>query len=115
MVISFEEKDRAAIEATGMTVMQFKRALYKSVNAFKKVWETAKEITEIIIDAFGKAFSFLAEDVFPKLKEAIEYITGWYENLPEVERRKLVKCYAKANTPNMKADKNKVYHCRNNC
>ena len=30
MVISFEEKDRVAIEAKGITVIEFKRILYKT-------------------------------------------------------------------------------------
>lgn len=35
MVISFEEKDRAAIEARGMTVIEAKRVLYKAVEVFQ--------------------------------------------------------------------------------
>lgn len=36
MVISFEEKDRAAIEANGITIIEFKRILYKMADWIKE-------------------------------------------------------------------------------
>lgn len=111
MVISFEEKDREAIEATGMTVMQFKQIVYKAVDwtkeYFEAVMEALRKITEFFTDAL-KEFQENITDVF-------EDVRNWYFNLPEPERHKIVKWYIKANTPAMIARKDSVYHCRNNC
>lgn len=115
MVISFEEKDRAAIESTGMTIIEFKRILYKVNGCFEKIWEAAKKAAETIIDAFKKAFADPIKAVAKKIGEAIEDIANWYQNLPEVERHKIVKWYAKANNPAMIARRGRAYHCRDNC
>lgn len=52
MVISFEEKDRAAIEATGMTVIQFKQRLYKMGKTIDDAWKVLKECINKIANAF---------------------------------------------------------------
>lgn len=48
MVISFEEKDRAAIEAKGITIIEAKRVLYKVVEVFQpifnKLWDICKSM-----------------------------------------------------------------------
>lgn len=48
MVISFEEKDRATIEAKGMMVIEAKRVLYKAVEVFQpmfnKLWDICKSM-----------------------------------------------------------------------
>ncbi len=44
MVISFEEKDRAAIEARGMTVIKAKRVLYKAVEVFQPIFNQLWDI-----------------------------------------------------------------------
>lgn len=115
MVISFEEKDRAMIETTGMTIIEFKRNLYKAIDWVKKLWESAKKAAEAMIDAFNKAFADPIKELAEKLKESLKDISDWYESLPETERHKIVKYYTKANNPSTVPIKNKVYHCRNNC
>lgn len=115
MVISFEEKDRARIEATGMTIIEFKRNLYKVSDWVVKLWEATKKVAEAIIEAFNKAFADPIKELSEKLKEAFEDISDWYKNLPEAERHKIVKYYAKANNPSTVPKKNTVYRCRNNC
>ena len=43
MVISFEEKDRAAIESRGITIIEFKRFLYKGVKTTIKALNSLME------------------------------------------------------------------------
>ena len=50
MVISFEEKDRAAIEARGMTVIQVKQVMYKLID----VWFSACEVIFEVINNLPK-------------------------------------------------------------
>ena len=56
MVISFEEKDRAAIEARGMTVIEAKRVLYKAVEVFQpifnKLWDICRNMSKEQIEQF---------------------------------------------------------------
>lgn len=44
MVISFEEKDRVKIEETGMTVIEFKREIYKLVRILSDAWDNVKGV-----------------------------------------------------------------------
>lgn len=46
MILCFEEKDRKEIEATGMTVVEFKREIYKLVKIFSDVWDKVKGVLE---------------------------------------------------------------------
>ena len=56
MAISFEEKDRAAIEARGMTVIEAKRVLYKAVEVFQpifnKLWDICRNMSKEQIEQF---------------------------------------------------------------
>lgn len=56
MVISFEEKDRAAIEAKGMMVIEAKRILYKAVDVFQsifnKLWDICRNMSKEQIEQF---------------------------------------------------------------
>ncbi|MDE7327959.1 MAG: hypothetical protein K2N63_17055 [Lachnospiraceae bacterium] len=62
MVISFEEKDRAAIEAKGITVIEFKRILYKTEKSIEHAWRVLEECGNAIV----KAWNVLLKDL-PKL------------------------------------------------
>lgn len=115
MVISFEEKDRKAIESKGMTIIEFKRILYKVNDCVMELWKAAKKVVEMIMDAFSKAFVDPIKEIAEKLKKVIEDVSNWYQSLPETERHKIVKYYAKANNPSVIQNRNKLYHCRNNC
>ena len=111
MVIAFEEKYRTVIESNGITIIEFKRNLYKVIDWVKKLWEAAKKATQQMIEAFADPIKEIAE----KLKKLLEDIADWYESLPESEKHKIVRYYAKANNPSTVINKQSVYHCRNNC
>ena len=66
MVISFEEKDRAAIEARGMKVIEFKRILYETGKDIEHAWEVLKECVDKIAkacNAFIEGFLEVADSV----------------------------------------------------
>lgn len=111
MVISFEEKDRAAIEDKGMTVIEFKRILYKVADWTKRAVEAMIELIHKIAEPLTDAFKEFAE----KISSLFEDTKGWYFNLPETERHKIVKWYAKANNPAMIVSRRRVYRCRDKC
>ena len=111
MVISFEEKDRATIEARGITIIEFKRILYKVVGWTKRAVEAVIELIHKIAEPLTDAFKEFAE----KISSLFEDMKGWYFNLPETERHKIVKWYAKANNPAMIVSRNRAYHCRDEC
>lgn len=112
MVIAFEEKDRKLIESNGVTIIEFKWILNKVCDCIVKLWKSVKKITEIIMDAFSNGFESINE-IAENLKKEIEDILN--QNLTETERYKIVRYYAKANNPSTIPNKNKLYHCRNNC
>lgn len=79
MVISFKEQDRAIIEAYGMTIIDFKRILYRMEKWVRDNWtelyNLAKDLTEKIIKAWE-----LFED---KLLEAIDDMKFLFERIRE--------------------------------
>lgn len=74
MVISFEEKDRAKIEAKGMNIMEYKRTLYRIygkkitndvivlVDIVNKVYEAVTLLSETIIKVVDNV-KFLVEEI----------------------------------------------------
>lgn len=111
MVISFEEKDRAAIEANGITIIEFKSFLYKMADWIKRAVESMIELVHKIAEPLTDTFKEFAE----KISSLFEDVKDWYFNLPETERHKIVKWYAKANNQAMIVSRRRVYHCRDKC
>lgn len=72
MVISFEEKDRATIEAKGMTIIEFKRQLYQIRDAYQvlsndarcvlKAWNSFKKWLCEAVDNLKMVFEALKEN-----------------------------------------------------
>lgn len=97
MVISFEEKDRAAIEAKGITIIEFKRFLYKDLKPVVKAWCSLKEyITEYeqrILNALSALRKWFIEAV-DGVKLIIEQISD-YTCRPTSFRYKAVKFLSK--------------------
>ena len=79
MVISFEEKDRVAIKATGMTIIEFKRNLYRS----KKAISDGLIVLVDIVDKFSKAVILLSDAI----SEAIDNVKFMVEEIREAYRR----------------------------
>lgn len=77
MVIYFEEKDRAAIEAKGITIIEFKRFLYKDLKPAVKAWcslaEYIAEYAQRILNAWNTFRNWFIEAV-DGLKLIIEQI-----------------------------------------
>lgn len=111
MVLAFTEKQKNYIESRGISVIEFKRIAYK-------ITDWAKNAVEAVIELFRKIAEPLTDvlkEFSEKISSVLEDIKDWYFNLPETERHKIVKYYAKANNPSKIQNRNKVYHCRNNC
>ncbi len=75
MVISFEEKDRLAIESKGIMIIEFKWQLYNAEKTIKKVLKVLKEAT----DRVAGAWNALAE----KILEAVDYVGLIFEQIRE--------------------------------
>lgn len=97
MVLCYEEKDRTAIEAVGMKIIEFKRMIYKLSGIFQKVFRTIRKVVDMIVDA---------------VKKGLQSIT----RIEPRKRWKIVKSSIPSNIPSsMFFPRWKVYHCRNNC
>ncbi len=93
MIISFEEKDRAVIEAKGISIIEFKQRLYNMVKTIDDAWK----ILEKWVDKVTKAWNLLTEKfleavdgfklVFEQIKEAYHY--------PTLCRYRIVKIFSK--------------------
>lgn len=89
MVIGFEEKDRAAIESKGVTIIEFKRVLYKNAKTVARRWDSLAECVEYVLkawDIFKKWFEELVDDLrllFEEIKSCFHY--------PTIIRYKVVK------------------------
>lgn len=69
MFISFEEKDRSVIESHGMTIIEFKRSLYKLSKNTSKSYELIKDA----IDKIEKALKVL-KDRFLKALDNVKFM-----------------------------------------
>lgn len=82
MVISFEEKDRAMIEACGMTIIEFKRLLHRVNKRINDIWSRLMDI----VSKFSKSLKLFADKVhdvldnvglrFEEMWEAYHYPTS---------------------------------------
>lgn len=111
MVLAFTEEQRKYIESRGISVIEFKRIVYK-------VTDWAKKAVEAVIELFRKTTEPLTDvlkEFSEKISSVLKDVKDWYFNLPEEEQQKIVKYYAKANNPSTLPNRNRVYHCRNNC
>lgn len=97
MVISFEEKDRTEIEAKGITIIEFKRFLYKglkpAVKALCSLAEYILEYTQLILRAWNVFRKWFIEAV-DGVKLTIEQISD-YTCRPTSFRYKTVKFLSK--------------------
>lgn len=82
MVISFEEKDRAAIESKGITIIEFKRILYRTEKGIEHVWEVLRECADkiaMVWNVFKEKFLEAVDSVrlvFEQINEAYNYPTS---------------------------------------
>lgn len=93
MVISFEEKDRAAIESQGITIIEFKRNLHRMETAVSKAWGVIEDAAEKIKKAWNCFKNALLEAI-DKRKMYIEVmrdIYGYHTSL----RYRIVKMISK--------------------
>lgn len=99
MVFYFEEKDRAVIEARGMTIIEFKRILYRTEKGFEYAYEVLKEFA----DRFTKAWNVFAErflEVVDGVKLVLEQIKEAY-HYPTSHRYKIAKVFSKCTGTNI--------------
>lgn len=97
MVLSYEEKDRTAIEAVGMKIIEFKRMIYKLSGMLQKVFEIIRKVVDMIVDTVIEGYRDIT-DMEPR------------------KRWKIVKPLIKAGLPcGMFFPNWRAYHCRNNC
>lgn len=81
MVICFEEKDRVAIEAKGMTIIEFKHLLYQRAKAISKAYISLLDFANRIVDAWNIVKAKMLEALdrvrlrFEELREAYHYPT----------------------------------------
>lgn len=93
MVISFEEKDRAKIEATGTTIIEFKKRLYKISKTVSDAWS----VLEVVAEKLAKAWNAFLDgflDAMDRVKMAIEVVRDIY-HYPTSFRYKAVKFVSK--------------------
>lgn len=93
MVISFEEKDRAKIEAKGITIIEFKRFLYGDIKTAAKAWDSLLEYIGRVLDAWNTFKKWLIETA-DNLKLVFEEISECFQH-PTSFRYKIVKFVSK--------------------
>ena len=97
MVWCYEEKDRTAIEAVGMKIIEFKRMIYKLSGIFQKVFQIIRKVVDMVVDTVNAGFRNIT-DMEPR------------------KRWKIVKPLITAGFPcGMFFPRWRAYHCRNNC
>lgn len=99
MVISFEEKDRAAIEAKGITVIEFKRILYKTEKSIEHAWRVLEECGNAIVKAWNVFAERFAEAV-DSVEMILEVIKDRYHYSTSC-RYKIVKIFSKCTGTNL--------------
>lgn len=93
MVIAFEEKDRAKIEAIGMTIIEFKKRLYKISKTVSDAWSVLEAVAEKLAKAWSAFFDRFLETM-DKVKMTIEVVRDIY-HYPTSFRYKAVKFVSK--------------------
>lgn len=104
MVLFFEEKDRKAIEALGMSVIEYKRMIYKLTGAYTSIRQGAKRVINAVFDA---------------VKRVVEQLKSVFRKIRFIEPRKrwkIVKPLVRSGISyTVFFPQHRVYHCRNNC
>lgn len=93
MVISFEEKDRAAIESKGMMIIEFKCRIYNTNKSITELWKMLQEATTKVakaLDVFIEKFFEVADSVKLIVEQICE---AW--NYPTSSRYHIVKVLSK--------------------
>lgn len=93
MIISFEEKDRAVIEANRMMIIEFKYMIYNANKSINESWKMLQE-------AVAKVIKILDEfiDRFLEIKDSVELIFEQIHealNYPTSSRYRIVKVLSK--------------------
>ena len=108
MVLCYEEKDRIAIESTGMRIIEHKRMMYKLYSMLQKIFQTLSDRLQKIYQTIRKVVDMVVDTV----KEVFRSIT----DIKPRKRWKIVKSLIKAGLPcGMFFPNWRAYHCRNNC
>lgn len=101
MVLCFEENDRKTIEALGMSVIEYKRMIYKLTENIRRV---VNRVVNAVIDAVKRVVERL-KSIFMKIR-FIEPRKRW----------KIVKLLMKSVINyTVFFPQHRVYHYRNNC
>lgn len=93
MIIAFDEKYREAIEAKGISIIEFKRRLYNTAKTIDDVWKILKEW----VDKVTKAWNVFVEkfhEAVDSVKLVFEQIRDEY-NYPTSNRYRIVKIFSK--------------------
>ena len=99
MVLCYEEKDRTAIEAVGMKIIEFKRLVYKTCG----IWEKVKNVIRKAITQIKEALrTILVHDI---------------QKLEPRKRWKYVRSLERIGMPVVPVYfyRPSVFYCRNNC
>lgn len=108
MVLCYEEKDRIAIESTGMRIIEHKRMMYKLYSMLQKISQMLSERLQKIYQTIRKVVDMVVDTI----KAGFRSIT----RLEPRERWKIVKTLITAGLPcGMFFPRWRAYHCRNNC
>ncbi len=93
MVISFEENDRAVIEARGIMIIEFKRQLYNMKISMENAWKVLEEILERVKKAWN-VFVEKFQEVVDSVKLIVEQIKEVF-HCPVSLRYRIVKVFCK--------------------
>lgn len=99
MIISFEEKDRQSIESKGITIIEFKRMIYKANKSIAKLWQVLQEI----VSKLSKALDIVIER-FSEIADSVKLITEQIceaLNCPTSRRYRMVKAFSKCTGTNI--------------
>lgn len=110
MVLCYEEKDRTAIEAVGIKIIEFKRLVYKTCGIWEKIREVICIIWDVVKNVIRKAFT--------QIKEALRTIRVHdIQKLEPRKRWKYVRSLERIGIPVVPVYfyRSSVFHCRNNC
>lgn len=99
MIISFEEKDRQTIESKGITIIEFKRMIYKANKAIVKSWQVLQETISKLTKALDTVIERILE-IADSVKLIGEQICeSW--NYPTSLRYRIVKVFSKCTGTNI--------------
>lgn len=100
MIISFEEKDRAVIEAKGISIIEFKQRLYNMVKTIDDAWKILKEWDDKVTKAWDVFVEKFLEAV-DSVKLVFEQISEAY-HCPTSRRYRIVKIFSKCTSTDIR-------------